>query len=518
MPPRLTEKTGHVPLIAGERKIPESLRKAIMSFLLAASIREMRESSPLINSMLVHVVRYTRVQAIVCEEIEAALRAIVNRLELGDGGQRPTVIDEFRELWDQDFVPTNGMTPGAAPLPHWEQTMARLKRIVPGVKVRPVNGSAEDALDYEAHRSSGLNVIVVGGDKLSRGLTLEGLSVSYFLRASRMYDTLMQMGRWFGYRERYLDVCRLFTTRELITWFGHIARASEELKNEFDYMLKTGATPRDYGLRIRSHPVLSVTSAVKMRNGTEMRLSYAGQLSQTVSFEHAASGPNLRATLDLLEGLGRPDSGSRTGGYLWQKRSVELILRFLRAYSTVSNAPRANSGLWAQYIEKQLTGGELVEWSILLASSSDPSATTLTSRLADLDTGAIERKHENDSRIGFSIGRLVSPSDEWKDLDERTEMPAAIMRARELWELDTRQNKSATPPETPTGRSARLARPKRRGLLMIYPLEPVEASGSEAQTDPVIGVAISFPESDTAKDISYVVSNRFAEELAFGEI
>jgi hypothetical protein len=100
---------------------------------------------------------------------------------------------------------------------------------------------------YQRNRETGFNVIAIGGDKLSLGLTLEGLSVSYFLRASRMCDTLMQMGRWFGYRPGYLDLCRLYTTPDLEDWFQHIAEASEELRREFDHMVAVGGTRRDYG-------------------------------------------------------------------------------------------------------------------------------------------------------------------------------------------------------------------------------------------------------------------------------
>ncbi|REN09897.1 hypothetical protein DSI41_20845, partial [Mycobacterium tuberculosis] len=71
-------------------------------------------------------------------------------------------------------------------------------------------------------RATGISVIAVGGDKLSRGLTLEGLSVSYYMRVSKMYDSLLQMGRWFGYRPGYLDLCRIYTSSDLIAWYRHI--------------------------------------------------------------------------------------------------------------------------------------------------------------------------------------------------------------------------------------------------------------------------------------------------------
>ena len=110
---------------------------------------------------------------------------------------------------------------------------ANLDEAVEPIVVKTINGTAQDALEYFEHRATGLNVIAIGGDKLSRGLTLEGLTVSYYLRASRAYDTLMQMGRWFGYRHGYVDVCRLWTTSALWQAYRGVTEANEELSREF---------------------------------------------------------------------------------------------------------------------------------------------------------------------------------------------------------------------------------------------------------------------------------------------
>ena len=214
-----------------------------------------------------------------------------------------------------------------------------------------------------------MNLIAIGGDKLSRGLTLEGLSASYFLRASRMYDTLMQMGRWFGYREKYIDVCRLYTTPELLEWFAHIAAASEELQREFERMVAVGATPREYGLKVRSHPAMLVTSAVKMRNGTEMRLSFSGSISETISFKRDEKWilNNFNSTETWLNALGKPDHGEKMGGYTWLT-STERILEFLREYKTHDENTRADTGLLSRYIRLQRERDELVDWTVRLVS------------------------------------------------------------------------------------------------------------------------------------------------------
>ena len=167
----------------------------------------------------------------------------------------------------------------------WDEVRSKLVEASQKIQVKVINGAAKDALDYQDH-PGGLSAIAIGGDKLSRGLTLEGLSVSYYLRASRMYDTLLQMGRWFGYRPGFVDICRLYTTVELRECYSHIAMATEELREEFDRMAGLGMTPNQFGLRVRIHPAgLSVTSASKMRDGTRMTVSYSAAYAETLSFD-----------------------------------------------------------------------------------------------------------------------------------------------------------------------------------------------------------------------------------------
>ena len=103
-----------------------------------------------------------------------------------------------------------------------------------------MNGTSGDALQYYDHRKEGLSVIAVGGNKLSRGLTLEGLTVSYYLRSSKMYDTLLQMGRWFGYRPGYEDLCRLYTTPASPRRLRRDHRSNDELRRDFEEMAVLG--------------------------------------------------------------------------------------------------------------------------------------------------------------------------------------------------------------------------------------------------------------------------------------
>ena len=197
-------KNGHVPRHEGEYELPPSLNEAINAFLLSCALRQLRGQGREHCSMLVHVTRFVSVQYAVHAQVEEQLRQIRQRLERRIGHQ--PVIAALRSLWSQDFAPvTARMTEEFPDLDRhralrWEQVEAAVTEVVGDIQVRMINGTAKDALDYADHEETSLKVIAIGGDKLARGLTLEGLTTSYFLRASKMYDTLMQMGRWFGYR------------------------------------------------------------------------------------------------------------------------------------------------------------------------------------------------------------------------------------------------------------------------------------------------------------------------------
>jgi hypothetical protein len=521
MPPRSSGRTDHVPLHHGKEEIPPSLHKAILCFILSSLVRTYRESSPLFNSMLVHVTRITNVQNRVKNQVEMHLKSINHRLKFGDGAYQPTILDEFKEIWFQSYVPTSKICGETYILPDWEYVRNHLNKISSSIQVMEINGSASDSLNYDLHETTGLNVIAVGGDKLSRGLTLEGLVVSYFLRSSRMYDTLMQMGRWFGYKEKYLDLCRLFTTDELRGWFRHIAVASEELRQEFNYMNTIKATPIMYGLKVRSHPAMMITSQVKMRSGTKMKLSYAGDISETTIFyrDPTTISKNLDAVRSLIESIGIDKRKTKKSCFLWEDVKSNEIIEFLGRYQTHPDARRANTKFLSDYISLQVNQNELVNWTVVLASiqknitqKSRDGTKTITNDVGEyfwgLDVGSIYRDdvEELDTKNRYTIKRLVDPSHEYLDLTE-PQIAAALEITINLWQVSTRKNKSTEPPSAPGGKGTREVRDKRNGLLILYPLSDIEKSTSTSASKPIMGIAVSFPDSDTAKEITYVVNN-----------
>ncbi len=503
-------KKDHVP---GE--LPWSLKEAIRAFILSCAARIVRGQENEHNSMLVHVARFTAVQAEVAKQVQDELTSLQRRLRYGDGNALGKLEEEFEQLWTADFVPTTSSIVSSIAAPElqpvsWEEVKSLLHRAASKIQVKKINGTAKDVLDYWEYKN-GLSVIAIGGDKLSRGLTLEGLSVSYYLRASKMYDTLMQMGRWFGYRPGYLDLCRLYTTNELVEWYEHITVASEELRQEFDYMADAGATPDEFGLKVRTHPQgLLITGANKMKTGTVMRLSYTRSLSETTIFykDETKNQQNLEVTEELLRTLGEY-SRQESYNYIWEDVPAKKITNFISGYQSHSKARTANTTHLVDYIKAQLPQNELVLWTVVLVSNNRAKNRC---SLAGHGVGLTLRKDaspESSQEYRLIKSRLLSPTDEWLDLPKET-------RDEILQITKRRREEAGKPPgsgNTPDGKVLRSQRSPKNGLLLLYPLDP-EVINSEI---PVIGFVISFPDSKTAQMVEYKVNNIYWQE-EFGQL
>jgi len=489
--------------------LPMSLKEAIRVFILSCTVRVWRGQTTAHNSMLVHVTRFTAVQELVNQLVKDELTSLQRRLRYSAGNALNQVLSEFKHLWNTDFIPTSRSIVGselqpAVPIPTWKDISPLLHQAAARIQVKKINGTAKDILDYWGS-PNGLNVIVIGGDKLSRGLTLEGLSVSYYLRASKMYDTLMQMGRWFGYRPNYLDLCRLYTTDELVEWYRHITVASEELRKEFDYMANMSATPEEFGLKVRTHPSgLIITGANKMRNGTVMQLSFAGTISETYLFHKNENiiRRNLKATEDLISGLGT--YSVEKSNFIWKQVSGSRIVDFLMNYQSHSDARLANTRSLVDYIQAQIKQNELVSWTIALISKNKAEHKYT---IAGLEVGLTVRENVADSSLPeyrLSRSRLLNPPDEMLDFSSSVQEEIISITKERRREAGKPESKS----KTPDGKVIREKRNPRNGLLLLYSLDP-KAINAEV---PVVGFGISFPSSDSAKSVEYKVNNVYWEQ------
>ncbi|PSB33718.1 Z1 domain-containing protein [Stenomitos frigidus] len=505
-------KTDYVPGI-----LPFSLKKALKSFIISCAVRMARGQEREHNSMLVHVTRFTEVQNKVRTQIDQEVRSLRQRLRYGDGASPDHLISELERLWNEDFVPTTeAIDDPEVPKNTWQEIKVYLEPAIQKIQVKTINGKAKDLLDY-VENLDGLNVIAIGGDKLSRGLTLEGLTISYYLRASKMYDTLMQMGRWFGYRPKYLDLCRLYTTDELVEWYKHITVASEELRQEFDYMAMLDKTPAEFGLKVRTHPAgLAISNVGKIRDGKTLRVSYAGSISETVAFykDPLKNRRNLEKFAQFLEECGKPNvapTASSGDDYIWNNIHGTDIVKLLKNVETHRDSLRANSKLLADYINAQLAKDELRSWTVVLKSKRNfkPGETPIYGNIGEYKTGLYTRKSSKASNLDrYSIQRLVSPVDEGIDLSEEVRK-----RLRE----EMKQENGTAQKQVVEGEPSNPFRRERspdRGLLLIYPLDPQDAGWSSEP--PILGFAISFPGSTNASSVEYRVNNVYYSE-EFGD-
>ncbi|VFB18425.1 Z1 domain-containing protein [Pseudomonas fragi] len=493
--------------------LPDTMIEAIRTFILSCAARRVRGQKNVHNTMLIHVTRFNDVQEQVIGLVGDELVSIQRTLEFNTGPQWKQLLAELKKLWEDDFVKKTSsiieLTGDSLITPiQWSEVSRELTEAALKIQIRGINGLAEGVLDYAEH-PKGLNVIAVGGDKLSRGLTLDGLSVSYYSRPAKNYDTLLQMGRWFGYRSGYLDLCRLYTTKEIEGWYQHIAVATEELKREFKLMELSNLDPEAYGLKVRTHANgLSITAANKIRSGKKMQVTFADSLAQTIVFDKNKNTQenNFRQVDEWIGGLGS-FSAQKKNNYLWDDVKPDQIHKLLAGFKIHPFSRGVDPELISKYIEKVNDFGELKDWTVVLISSG-----TAKTRLpiGGHQTGLTERNEVQPDKDLYWLrnANLISPEDQYIDLTG-LQVDAALAATIDSWAKGETRHKAQ--PTSPSGPFIRRARSPERGLLLIYPLDSsnVLLDGKRFTDMPIIGMAMSFPASSNKTTVEYQVNTKY---------
>lgn len=508
-------KNGHRP----RAQIPPSLVEAIDAFVLATAVRKVRAGRPGgrtgHNSMLIHITRFTETQSAVVSQVRQHLTTM--RDTWGDhGGAGNALRKRMSRLWRSDFVPVHRELVARDDLGDAVGDMVAMSEvmaIVPEVlaeaaeNVKAINGTAQDVLDY---RSTPVTVVAVGGDKLSRGLTLEGLTVSYYLRASRAYDTLLQMGRWFGFRSGYLDVTRLYTTKELTDYYVHITRANRELMEVVSTVAQNNATPRDVGLKIEDGiGQLQVTAAVKRRAATTLTFTFSGERPETlVMLTDPTSSKTNRELMDnLVEAITECDElpeGARStpNGFVRTNVHPDAIRAFLIGFRASPRNVQADPRFLVEYIDAQQVKGELIRWTVAVETGKAKT----TDKIDGVERRRVTRVNTTSSPYvpgeDYEVGVLVNPSDEAIGL--RQEQYDRALRATRVAAAEDKTVRR------PSGRALRRERDPQEGLFVLYRVDP----NTNRDSDLIVGFAISFPQTDNAKKLRYKANNVFIENLA----
>lgn len=477
-----------------EKRLPQSLEKAILSFVLAGATKSYRYQKEFPATMLVHVNLRIIDQNQLSEAIEEKFTELRDEWRYA---RKEEIYDRLCEVWEEDFKPILKLQYQDGEIT-FEDLEHHISTFFESIEIRTINSASGEVLDYELEPN--LKAIAIGGNKLSRGLTLEGLLVSFFARRSIQYDTLMQMGRWFGFREGYEDLTRIYTTSELAQWFSDLADVESGLREDICVYEEQNLTPLEVGMRIKAHPIMNITSSSKRRFAGETIISqsYSGQSPQTIIFPlsnseglAAQEDHNLTVVKEFISQFGECETDKNRP--IWKGISSEKIIEFLDKFKVDANAHSFSSQLIIPYIQRLNENGELVKWSVAICGRESPNE-----EMGVVDWGLNNTKINQISRSRIketnTVKAIVSPKDEMMGLSEEE-----IEKVKEYSkEEGVSMNKAAREIRSPS-----------EGLILLYPISkyskpdneggirrPLYSNPESPMAKNIIGVAISFPYSN----------------------
>ena len=375
------------------RKLPDSIKESILCFILSIAIRESRKPAMVNstmfnphNSMLIHISRYTLWQNSLKDLIDVYIRDLQSSLQLDEPSNPSSIFATFERIWFKyystiiehvsDYLPKGYDDEFLKPISFETIKNNFLTEAIKGIEVKAVNSSTGDKLVYP--KNTPKKYIAIGGNRLSRGFTLEGLSINYFIRSTDYSDALLQMGRWFGYRPGYLDCCKLFITRDSLEKYDLVTRTIEELETEFRKMEEKDKTPANFILRVKKHPgALKITRPAILRDTLEVNWSYQDSLEQSTNFD--ISKQKIESVWEQFKNniVGKhkfenkkKENGSEAG-FLIAETDIAGILDILKQENNYGNETCDSI---IKFIERCQEVNKLTKWTIAIKTTGRAKA------------------------------------------------------------------------------------------------------------------------------------------------
>lgn len=554
--------------------VPAEARTALLQFVLSTAIRLWRKKrteasaegdfddfenvAPVLveSSMLVHVTHLVANQKKVAGQFRDLVEELRDEMRFS-GLQTGTIRNELVALWHEQERITPQVRERRASvdlsvdwsLPaSFDEVLPLILEVAEDIEVRLVNGETEQEAVLSAMRESferprTQSVVFVGGNKLSRGLTLPGLCVSLFLRASTMYDTLLQMGRWFGYRDGYVDLCRIATTVPIIDRFRLIHTAIADFEHQIERMSSANRTPSNYRIHVLSHPGLLVTARNKMRNAAQGTVGYGDYREETRAFDLRCTPGDTtfydRNTLpalrlyEALKQLGAPayrdrsfealypgeplletlptDSKAkpaRPAGRLWKNVPSEDVIAFLRDFSPSGAGLSGGRAALVKQLELMLREGDLTHWTVFIPAAHGTSP---------LDVTPVRRAgFSADFASDIGLAALKTGGHEYAGL-------SAELTERVNAEYDESSRKTGTRFDAMREAAGRPDGDPKTGHLILYPIEVTVrsaehpqgvplAEGPGSREEPLFAYYMWLPASDRYRAMSATVFNMTVDE------
>ena len=503
--------------------LPASLDDAVREYVLARAIRIARGDGSSHSAMLVNVSRFNAVQAQVRNLIDVRLSDLKTGIEAWamSAWEKSGALTHLKRVWDEEYEGTIEFD--------WDSIRPHLNASISSISSHLVNMKG-GGINYETAPSTGLHIIGIGGLALARGLTLEGLLVSYVLRNVGASDTLLQMGRWFGYRPGFENICRVHVPSGVAAHYEEVSDSVEELRADFERMALLGKTPFEFGLKVRQSPTgIAITAANKMRSATEISLAedFSSRHLQAYSVydRNDVNKKNLAQVKSFVEelasGVGNVDVNKSVNARVWKSVPVVNVLRFIKGLDlpqTEFDALGAGeTSLLSAYIEDRMAD-ELSEWDVAIPFIGQTSVKpSIEFPYGDRDRPTFCRTRSSGVRDGKLLKvtekNAVAFGDDdlayGEDPDELASKASAL------------EKKSISDGVKPPARSVRFAASRTRPLLVIHLLDfKVKLKQGEEpsrldEKNPVVTVSLVFPgTSIPCKERRYQASPRLVQLLA----
>lgn len=519
--------------------LPKSLTDAVDCFILSIALREARRNVLRTlpgytdhHTMLVHISRFISEQTNIAQLIDKYVRYLTKRINDESITDPNGIYERLRLQWNRFFafkvaniksyLPSDYNTDGLEPKT-WNEISELLPEAISNILVKAINSSTGHKLEYlDGTRRK---YIAIGGDRLSRGFTLEGLTINYFLRDTNYYDTLLQMGRWFGYRPGYIDACRLFIDFSTEEKYNFITAALCELEEQIENMEIQKKSPKEFELRIRKHPdVLKITRPAILKNAVDVRFSFQDNVQQSTFFkiEKDTLRDSWNAFSNLYNELTFELTGEKEGFYMLEG-DKDLLFRFLDLPGCYLPEPFMKNNL-KSYINLCADDGKLTKWRIAIKRTGagrkwkkNGMDLTLTKRSAPGKNDENQYYNQLKDELlftasGKSMNIMTSGMDESVGLPKK-DIDNAIAAFRKFKMEKFMENSNITEEQaridaekiTVPGWIFRKVRPENEGLLLIYLMDleiifkedDLNKMAKAKQIDtsiPMIGYALSFPQ------------------------
>ncbi|MFR0499668.1 Z1 domain-containing protein [Limosilactobacillus reuteri] len=452
-------------------KAPESMRKAIDWFLIAtAAMRSQNYKKPI--SMMIHTDFHKQAHSLVEKSVQHYLKELQQKYQENPKYVIKKLHEEYKmgrnELSKETFKKVMTDYSGdVKDYPEWDEVKDELisllsipkgkfvhhiKMTSDGEKVYGngihlcVDNSSFNDLNDEHIRliypdgnqlkkcEKAPAFIVIGGNTLSRGLTIEGLVSTFFLRRTNQADTLMQMARWFGYRQGYELMPRIWMDQEAEERYEFLTEMNEDMREKLMEYADTDLTPIQSAPRILQSPSyvnVRITANNKMQESRPTDFNFEGLNHQIILYKNKEKSMrnNLRNTKTFLEELGEYEVNG--AHMVWRRVKNQKVKEYLGSYQGVELDKQLAS--MPHILEWLSENGEnFPNWNVILAGRGDGVHDAYNNEwnINGKTVDAVQRsKTDKSTNEIIDIHALRSPRDLLADISDASDAPESVKKS-----------------------------------------------------------------------------------------